>query len=299
MIPSNRHPGTAARALSRALLMQTASGLLTARACRRPAARARPRLEGLEDRCGRRVFAQPRLDRRGGIRFTRLPRRHFALHAVFMAFLSSCPLADAGFIASSDAVAINASTQDRHMLQNTTNLAGTETSASISDPYFGSASAFSSVLPRQAGALLGTPYVEFRGSSMASVSAFPFSATRELSAEGKSLSSWTDVLHFMPHAVQAAKISAWGIYLDLSGRLAVHVNGGENNLARDSSLVVFSATWGGGSFALHHTQSGDGSQTFSHELSPVIKSQVDPFAPVGIQFFLLASNFLHICRQIR
>ena len=139
MIPSNRHPGTAARALSRAFLMQTPSGLLTARACRRPAARARPPLEGLEDRCGRRVFAQPRLDRRGGIRFTRLPRRHFALHAVFMAFLSSCPLADAGFIASSDAAAINASIQDRHMLQNTTNLAGTETSASISDPYFGSA----------------------------------------------------------------------------------------------------------------------------------------------------------------
>jgi streptogramin lyase len=50
MIPSNAHPGTAAR-LRRAFL-QAASQLLTARA-RRPAdrVRAKPRLEGLEDRC--------------------------------------------------------------------------------------------------------------------------------------------------------------------------------------------------------------------------------------------------------
>jgi hypothetical protein len=52
MIPSNMHPGTAARGLRRAFL-QSASDLLTARARRRPAdrVRARPRLEGLEDRC--------------------------------------------------------------------------------------------------------------------------------------------------------------------------------------------------------------------------------------------------------
>ena len=53
MTPSNTHPGTAARGLRRAFLLQAASGLLTARARRRSAdrVRARPRLEGLEDRC--------------------------------------------------------------------------------------------------------------------------------------------------------------------------------------------------------------------------------------------------------
>src|SRR5262245_56392152 len=52
MIPSNTHPGTAARGLRRAF-QQAASDLLTARARRRSAdrVRARPRLEGLEDRC--------------------------------------------------------------------------------------------------------------------------------------------------------------------------------------------------------------------------------------------------------
>ncbi len=52
MTPSNTHPGTAARGLKRAFL-QAASDLLAARARRRSAdrARARPRLEGLEDRC--------------------------------------------------------------------------------------------------------------------------------------------------------------------------------------------------------------------------------------------------------
>jgi streptogramin lyase len=52
MIPSNMHPGTAARGLRRAFL-QAASDLLTARAHRRYAdrVRTRPRLEGLEDRC--------------------------------------------------------------------------------------------------------------------------------------------------------------------------------------------------------------------------------------------------------
>ena len=52
MTPSNTHPGTAARGLRRAFL-QAASGLLTARDRRRSAdrVRARPRLEGLEDRC--------------------------------------------------------------------------------------------------------------------------------------------------------------------------------------------------------------------------------------------------------
>ena len=52
MTPSNTHPGNAARGLRRPFL-QAASHLLTARARRRSAdrARARPRLEGLEDRC--------------------------------------------------------------------------------------------------------------------------------------------------------------------------------------------------------------------------------------------------------
>ena len=52
MTPSNTHPGTAARGLQRAFL-QTASDLLTARDRRRSSdrTRARPRLEGLEDRC--------------------------------------------------------------------------------------------------------------------------------------------------------------------------------------------------------------------------------------------------------
>ena len=53
MTPSNTHPGTAARGLRRTFLLQAVSGLLTARARRRSAdrVRARPRLEGLEDRC--------------------------------------------------------------------------------------------------------------------------------------------------------------------------------------------------------------------------------------------------------
>ena len=52
MTSSNTRPGTASRGLRRAFL-QAASDLLTARARRRPADRdrARPRLEGLEDRC--------------------------------------------------------------------------------------------------------------------------------------------------------------------------------------------------------------------------------------------------------
>ena len=52
MTPSNTHPGTAARGL-RGTFLQAASALLTARARRRSAdrTRARPRLEGLEDRC--------------------------------------------------------------------------------------------------------------------------------------------------------------------------------------------------------------------------------------------------------
>src|SRR3954452_17541780 len=52
MTPSNTHPGTAARGLRRAFL-QAASDLLTSRPRRRLAdrTRARPRLEGLEDRC--------------------------------------------------------------------------------------------------------------------------------------------------------------------------------------------------------------------------------------------------------
>ena len=52
MTPSNTNPGTAARGLRRAS-PASASGLLTARARRRSAdrVRARPRLEGLEDRC--------------------------------------------------------------------------------------------------------------------------------------------------------------------------------------------------------------------------------------------------------
>ena len=52
MTPSNRHPGTAAGGLRRTFL-QAMSGLLTARARHRSAdrVRARPRLEGLEDRC--------------------------------------------------------------------------------------------------------------------------------------------------------------------------------------------------------------------------------------------------------
>jgi streptogramin lyase len=52
MTPSNTHPGTAARGLRRAFL-QTATNLLTTRARRRSTDRtkARPRLEGLEDRC--------------------------------------------------------------------------------------------------------------------------------------------------------------------------------------------------------------------------------------------------------
>ena len=52
MTSSNTHPGTTARGLRRAFL-QAASGLLAARARRRSAdrVRARPRLEGLEDRC--------------------------------------------------------------------------------------------------------------------------------------------------------------------------------------------------------------------------------------------------------
>jgi streptogramin lyase len=53
MTPSNTHPGTAARGFRGTLLLQAASGLLTARSRRRLAGRvrARPRLEGLEDRC--------------------------------------------------------------------------------------------------------------------------------------------------------------------------------------------------------------------------------------------------------
>src|SRR3954463_14490579 len=53
MTPTNSHPGTAARGLRRAFLPQAAIGLLTDRPRRRPADRfrARPRLEGLEDRC--------------------------------------------------------------------------------------------------------------------------------------------------------------------------------------------------------------------------------------------------------
>jgi hypothetical protein len=53
MTPANTHPGTATRGLGQASLLQAARGLLTARAGRRPAdrVRARPRLEGLEDRC--------------------------------------------------------------------------------------------------------------------------------------------------------------------------------------------------------------------------------------------------------
>jgi streptogramin lyase len=52
MIPSNMHPEASARGLRRTFL-QAASDFLTARARRRTAdrARARPRLEGLEDRC--------------------------------------------------------------------------------------------------------------------------------------------------------------------------------------------------------------------------------------------------------
>ena len=52
MTTLNTQPGNAARGLRRAFL-QAASGLLTARARRRSAdrVRARPRLEGLEDRC--------------------------------------------------------------------------------------------------------------------------------------------------------------------------------------------------------------------------------------------------------
>src|SRR4051812_3910877 len=53
MLPSNRHPQIAARGIRRAFLLQAASGLLTARARSRSTerVRARPRLEGLEDRC--------------------------------------------------------------------------------------------------------------------------------------------------------------------------------------------------------------------------------------------------------
>ena len=52
MTPLNTHPGTAARGFRRTFL-QAASDLLTARARRLSAdrVRARPRLEGLEDRC--------------------------------------------------------------------------------------------------------------------------------------------------------------------------------------------------------------------------------------------------------
>jgi hypothetical protein len=52
MITSNTHPGTVARGLRRTFL-QAASDLLAARDRRRSAdrVRARPRLEGLEDRC--------------------------------------------------------------------------------------------------------------------------------------------------------------------------------------------------------------------------------------------------------
>src|SRR3954463_8434998 len=52
MTPSNTRPGTVARGLRRAFL-QAASDMLTSRDGRRLAdrTRARPRLEGLEDRC--------------------------------------------------------------------------------------------------------------------------------------------------------------------------------------------------------------------------------------------------------
>ena len=53
MTPSNTHPGTTARGHRRAFLLQAASSLLAPAARRRLAdrVRARPRLEGLEDRC--------------------------------------------------------------------------------------------------------------------------------------------------------------------------------------------------------------------------------------------------------
>ena len=53
MNPSDTHRETVGQALRRASLVQLATGLLTAGARRRLAGRtrARPRLEGLEDRC--------------------------------------------------------------------------------------------------------------------------------------------------------------------------------------------------------------------------------------------------------
>jgi hypothetical protein len=106
-------------------------------------------------------------------------------------------------------------------------------------------------------------------------------------AGARAISQWQDVVHFTPIAVEAAKISAWGIFLHLEGSLQVT---NPSALINAEATVRFEAGWGAGSGAIpHEIHYWNAPKLMSYNQdSPTISSGgVNPFDPKGI--FLIAT----------
>ncbi|MEX0726874.1 MAG: PEP-CTERM sorting domain-containing protein [Planctomycetaceae bacterium] len=208
--------------------------------------------------------------------------------ALTMSFLACYGIGDAfaGSIAYTQAFAYHSAGSGGEMVEdeNTTDLSGAQSDADDFS-FLGHASAYAQVIPRQAADPLSDPYARFRNSATAELNENRSSTGYQDGARASSFSSWSDVLHFEPISVAAAGISAWGVILDLSGSLENDVSTVLEGSIGGYSSVVFYATWGGGVGDLSHEQYGSGTQTFLHEYSPIIQSNVDPFGPEGIELY--------------
>jgi hypothetical protein len=102
-------------------------------------------------------------------------------------------------------------------------------------------------------------------------------------ALAQAIGQWKDVVHFTPHAVEAAHISAWGIILRLNDGTLEVTNPGNTDLA----TVRFEATWGAGGGAIAHEISYyDAPKTESYSDTKLISSGgVNPFDPNGINLY--------------